>query len=87
MSVNGTEKIFLDRMEELALEKGTKIQFDYINWKGIKGHRTVVIWEIFFGSTEHHEEPQWLLKGYDENKKEVRIFAMRDMSSVVDVTI
>jgi predicted DNA-binding transcriptional regulator YafY len=59
-----------------------KIEFDYVNWKGIKGHRKVEIDEFHYGSTKYHPETQWLLEAFDLDKNEFRIFAMKDMSNV-----
>ena len=59
-----------------------KIQFEYVNWKGESGTRRIEVGELYYGSTEYHPEFQWLLEGYDLDKKANRIFAMRDMSSI-----
>lgn len=65
------------------ISRGTVIEFDYVNWRGVSGHRKAEVMSTFYGSTEHHPEEQWLLKGYDMNKDAVRIFGMRDMSNVI----
>lgn len=62
------------------------IQFDYVNWKGIKSKRDVKVWNIYFGSTEFHSEQQWLMEAWDYDKQDVRIFAMKDMSNVVVIS-
>jgi hypothetical protein len=71
----------------LLLGRGSTdvIEFDYFNWKGIKGHRKVLVTMFHYGSTEYHPEEQWLLEGVDMDKGEVRIFAMKDMSNVKKV--
>jgi hypothetical protein len=56
-----------------------------VNWKGIPGHRKIQVARIYFGSTEYHPEEQWLLEALDIDKKEYRIFAMKDMSNVVEM--
>ncbi|MGN4822136.1 hypothetical protein [Bacillus cereus group sp. MYBK139-2] len=61
------------------------LEFDYINWRGVKGHREVKVVQIYFGSTEYHKEPQWLMAGLDLVKQEKRVFAMKDMSNVKDM--
>ncbi len=61
------------------------IKFDYVNWKGVAGHREVKIIRVFFGTTEYHPEPQWLMEAWDMDKQEERIFAMKDMSNVKDM--
>lgn len=69
--------------EILELTHSTIIEFDYVNWKSIKGKRVVKILGFYYGSSEYHKEPQWLLRAKDLDKGEERIFAMRDMSNVV----
>lgn len=64
------------------LEIGVNIQFKYINWEGLTSHRRVLPIAVMFGTTEYHKESQWLLKGLDLHKNEVRIFAMNDMTDV-----
>ncbi len=58
------------------------IEFDYVNWKGLKSRRRMEVGELHYGSNEFHPEPQWLLDGYDLDKKAPRMFAMKDMSNV-----
>ncbi len=61
------------------------LEFDYTNWKGVKGHREVKVVRIYFGSTDYHKEQQWLMKAFDLAKNEERVFAMKDMSNVKDM--
>lgn len=61
------------------------LEFDYVNWRGVKGHREVKVIRIFFGSTGYHKESQWLMEAFDLVKKEERVFAMKDMSNVKDM--
>jgi hypothetical protein len=65
------------------IETSSEIEFDYINWKGIKSKRKALVMSFWFGSNEWHKEEQWLMKGCDLDKNETRIYAMRDMSNVV----
>jgi len=41
--------------------------------------RTVIPERVWFGSTEWHPEPQWLLEAFDIEKGERRSFAMADI--------
>lgn len=66
----------------MEIKKYNHIEFDYINWKGIAGHRKVKVLGFSYESNEYHPEKQWLLKAYDLEKKEKRIFAIKDMSNV-----
>jgi|GEM_PF-1692669 len=64
------------------INAGDIVEFDYLNWKGIKGHRTVFIKCFKFGQTKYHPKDQWLMEAYDYDKHDTRIFAMKDMINV-----
>ncbi|MGM9923873.1 MAG: hypothetical protein ACI35R_06450 [Bacillus sp. (in: firmicutes)] len=68
--------------QTIDIESAEKIRFDYVNWKGVKSSRKVVVTSFLYGITEYHPEPQWLLDAYDLEKEEHRVFAMKDMSNV-----
>ncbi len=63
----------------MMLEMKTPIRVRYTNWKGDTADRTIVPHHIFFGSTEYHPEPQWLVHAYDVEKSALRDFALKDM--------
>lgn len=69
----------------MVLEKGMTIEFDYTNWKGQIDKRKVFVYGVIWGNNEWHKEEQWLLHALDEDKREARYFAMRDMRNVVKV--
>lgn len=71
-------------MNEISV--GMDINFDYVNWKGNKGHRRVQIMGFYYGKTEFHSERQLLMKAWDVDKKAERDFAIKDMSNVKIVT-
>lgn len=54
----------------------------YKNWKGNTKERLIIPMRVYFGSTEFHLEPQWLLEAQCLQKKELRIFALKDMEPV-----
>jgi len=58
----------------------TDIYFDYKNWRGETATRHVRPIRIWFGSTQYHPTPQWLLTAVDLDKNAERDFAMADMS-------
>ncbi len=62
-----------------------EIEFDYVNWKGVKGKRKALITSYHYGSNEWHKEEQWLMRASDYDKDEVRYFAMKDMSNVKEL--
>jgi predicted DNA-binding transcriptional regulator YafY len=51
----------------------------YTNHRGENSIRRIVPHRVFFGSTEWHPEPQWLLEADDLEKDARRSFAMRDI--------
>ena len=57
------------------------VRIVYTNWRNEKGERLVHPKKIWFGSTEWHKEPQWLMTAMDVEKNEMRDFAMKDIES------
>ena len=51
----------------------------YTNYKGITAVRHIVPDNIYFGKSEWHPEPQWLLLAYDIDRKADRSFALKDI--------
>jgi len=47
----------------------------YTNWRGETAERTILPLRMWFGSTEWHPEPQWLLTAIDTEKNAERDFA------------
>jgi predicted DNA-binding transcriptional regulator YafY len=58
------------------------ISFDYTNWRGEKSRRRVHPIRIYFANTPWHPNTQWLMEGYDLDKKEMRDYALADMSNI-----
>jgi len=54
-------------------------QIVYTNYKGETRIRSIVPSRVFFGSTDWHRDPQWLLEAHDVEKNENRTFALRDV--------
>jgi len=54
------------------------LTFNYRNYKGRTGVRTVAIQSIVWTSTPYHPEPQYIIEGYDMDKKVFRQFALKD---------
>lgn len=40
---------------------GEPVTLTYRNWRGEVAERTIIPRRVWFGSTEWHPEPQWLL--------------------------
>jgi hypothetical protein len=49
----------------------------YTNWEGETRWRQVKPRSIYFGATEHHPEPQWLMNAMDMESLKYKDFAMR----------
>jgi predicted DNA-binding transcriptional regulator YafY len=60
---------------------GIAVAIDYTNYRGERAWRTVVPLRLYYGSTDQHPVPQWLLDAYDQGKRAVRTFAMADVHS------
>lgn len=61
------------------MEIKQKVKFWYTNYKGVTEPRIVTPHQIEFGSTEWHQEEQWLLVGWCHDRQAFRKFAMKDM--------
>ena len=56
----------------------TSITLTYRNWRGEIGERTIKPRQVFFGATDWHPEPGWLLEAWDCDKQALRDFALAD---------
>jgi predicted DNA-binding transcriptional regulator YafY len=59
-----------------------EIIIDYTNWRGERRERHILPRTLWFGTTEHHPEPQWFILALDVEKNATRDFALRDIHSV-----
>lgn len=60
-------------------QEGAQVLIDYTNYRGVTAIRWIVPERIYFGSTEYHPIPQWLLLAYDLHKEAPRTFAIADI--------
>jgi len=58
--------------------QGDPVTLTYTNWRGETADRSIVPRSVWFGSTEWHPEPQWLLRALDVEKQAERDFALKD---------
>ena len=72
--------------ESRPLRDEDAIIFWYRNYKGEEGYRRVIPISLRFGKTEWHPEDQWLLLGFDTEKKVEREFALADAKNTVGPT-
>lgn len=55
---------------------------NYTNWEGITADRRIQPLHIWFGVTEYHKAPQFLLHAIDLDKDAERDFAMNDIHKI-----
>jgi hypothetical protein len=60
---------------------GDPVTLAYTNWRGETAQRTIVPQRVWFGSTDWHPEPQWLLTALDAEKGAERDFALKDFGN------
>lgn len=65
----------------IDIERGSVINFDYVNWRGEKANRTIEVLHIRYGSTEWHPEDGFIITG-GEHRTGIRHFAAKDMTNV-----
>lgn len=67
-------------MTKLPFDMRGPIRVRYTNWRGEMADRHLMPTSLWFGSTEWHKEPQWLMKAVDlEKGGATRDFALKDM--------
>lgn len=62
-----------------SLAQCTPITVTYRNHRGSIAVRTIIPKMLWFGATEWHPEPGWLLRAYDLGKMADRDFSVADM--------
>ena len=55
------------------------VQILYTNYRGETAYRNIIPEKIWFGATEWHPQPQWLLDAFDVEKNALRNFAIKDI--------
>ena len=51
-------------------------EIDYTNWEGKRTFRSILPLSLWYGTTDHHPNPQWFVRAFAFNRGEVRDFAM-----------
>lgn len=72
-------------MSKIDTSTEAPVTLTYTNWKGETAQRRIIPRRIWWGSTEWHPEPQWLLTALDVDKGEDRDFALKDFGQPVTV--
>lgn len=55
------------------------VEILYTNYRGETSRRKILPEKIWFGATDWHPEPQWLIDALDIEKGALRNFAMKDI--------
>lgn len=63
---------------DAAQTEAVPVTLTYTNWRGETSERTITPKRVWFGATDWHPEPQWLLTAFDEEKQADRDFALKD---------
>lgn len=50
----------------------------YKNHRGETAVRSIIPLRVFYGQTDFHREPQWLLHCYDVDREAERTYALQD---------
>jgi hypothetical protein len=64
---------------EPEMTEDREMTFMYKNWRGETSRRRVLPSMFYFGSTEWHNKPQWFLRAFDLDKREMRNFAFDEI--------
>lgn len=55
------------------------VRIDYVNYRGERGLRRIVPFQLYFGEVEWHPGEQWILDAWDLDKDAIRSFAIIDI--------
>lgn len=59
---------------------GKTVRVSYTNWRNETAIRTIELHgPVYWGATEWHPEPQWLVSGLDLDRGHYRVFAVAEM--------
>jgi predicted DNA-binding transcriptional regulator YafY len=67
--------------EKVMFDISRSVEIIYVNYRGERAIRHILPENMYWGSSEYHPEPQYLLKAYDLDRQAYRDFAMKDISS------
>jgi predicted DNA-binding transcriptional regulator YafY len=68
-------------MAQLAeVDDQAVVEIVYTNYRGATDRRRILPSRLWFGCTEWHPQPQWLLDAWDLDKRALRSFALCDIA-------
>ncbi len=73
-------------MENQSLSPQKAIRVIYTNWKGQTQERSIIPIEFVWGSTEWHPHEQWLIKCWDMDRQDYRLYAFKDIEKILSNT-
>lgn len=76
-----TRLVFLGRCEM------SELTIAYTNHRGERAVRRIIPWDVWFGTTDWHPEPQWFLRAFDLDKNDKRDFALKDFGPVEKIAL
>lgn len=62
--------------------KGSVLEFDYVNYREEAARRTITVIGFQFGSNDYHPEEQMFIQGFCHDRKQIRTFACKDISNM-----
>jgi hypothetical protein len=78
VTIEGQRWVRADAPEPLDGRQNARVKLWYRNFRGDVSCRSIVPERLWFGSTDWHPEPQWMLTAFDTDKHASRDFAMKD---------
>lgn len=64
----------------------TPVEIEYTNWKGERSTRLIYVYQFYWGVSEYHPTPGYLIHGWDLEKQATRTFSMKGIHSWKEVT-
>lgn len=65
----------------------SEVKMLYRNWRGEVARRSFTPVNMFHGTNEYHPVADWLIEGMDNDKNEVRTFALRGFDMTNEVAL
>lgn len=63
-------------IETLTITFGQAQTLTYTNHRGETAKRRVIPWRLYYGSTQWHPQPQWMIKVWDVDRQAERDYAL-----------
>lgn len=66
------------RIPGVVYDESRIVSMDYVNYRHEYSHRLVIPELFWFGSTQYHDEDQWIMTAWDVERGVRRDFALRN---------